>query len=65
MKEKPPGKIFGDKKLETEGKTDKALGKWKNAVAAKVIGERSAAWSQESDLCERLNAPRFLQRKQA
>ena len=26
------GKIFGDKKLETEGKTDKAAGKVQNAV---------------------------------
>jgi uncharacterized protein YjbJ (UPF0337 family) len=26
------GKIFGDKKLETEGKTDKAAGKMQNAV---------------------------------
>jgi uncharacterized protein YjbJ (UPF0337 family) len=26
------GKIFGDKKLETEGKTDKAVGKVQNAV---------------------------------
>jgi uncharacterized protein YjbJ (UPF0337 family) len=26
------GKIFGDKKLQTEGKTDKAAGKIKNAV---------------------------------
>jgi uncharacterized protein YjbJ (UPF0337 family) len=26
------GKIFGDKKLQTEGKTDKTAGKIKNAV---------------------------------
>ena len=26
------GKIFGDKKLETEGKTDKTAGKIQNAV---------------------------------
>jgi uncharacterized protein YjbJ (UPF0337 family) len=26
------GKVFGDKKLETEGKTDKAAGKVQNAV---------------------------------
>jgi uncharacterized protein YjbJ (UPF0337 family) len=26
------GKIFGDKKLETEGKTDKAAGKVQNAI---------------------------------
>jgi uncharacterized protein YjbJ (UPF0337 family) len=26
------GKAFGDKKLETEGKTDKAAGKLQNAV---------------------------------
>jgi uncharacterized protein YjbJ (UPF0337 family) len=26
------GKLFGDKKLETEGKTDKAAGKLQNAV---------------------------------
>ena len=26
------GKIFGDKKLETEGKTDKAAGKVQNVV---------------------------------
>ena len=26
------GKIFGDKKLETEGKADKAAGKMQNAV---------------------------------
>ena len=26
------GKVFGDKKLETEGKTDKAAGKLQNAV---------------------------------
>ena len=26
------GKVFGDKKLETEGKTDKAVGKVQNAV---------------------------------
>jgi uncharacterized protein YjbJ (UPF0337 family) len=26
------GKILGDKKLETEGKTDKAVGKLQNAV---------------------------------
>jgi len=26
------GKIFGDKKLETDGKTDKAAGKVQNAV---------------------------------
>ena len=26
------GKIFGDKKLETEGKTDKAAGKVQNAL---------------------------------
>ena len=26
------GKIFGDKKLETEGKTDKAAGKIQNAI---------------------------------
>jgi uncharacterized protein YjbJ (UPF0337 family) len=26
------GKIFGDKKLETEGKTDKVAGKMQNAV---------------------------------
>ena len=28
------GKIFGDKKLQTEGKTDKAAGKMQNAVDA-------------------------------
>jgi len=26
------GKIFGDKKLETDGKTDKAAGKMQNAI---------------------------------
>ena len=26
------GKVFGDKKLETEGKTDKAAGKVQNAI---------------------------------
>jgi uncharacterized protein YjbJ (UPF0337 family) len=26
------GKVFGDKKLETEGKTDKAAGKVQNVV---------------------------------
>jgi uncharacterized protein YjbJ (UPF0337 family) len=26
------GKVFGDKKLETEGKTDKAAGKVRNAI---------------------------------
>jgi uncharacterized protein YjbJ (UPF0337 family) len=26
------GKLFGDKKLETEGKTDKAAGKVQNAI---------------------------------
>ena len=26
------GKVFGDKKLETEGKTEKAAGKVQNAV---------------------------------
>ena len=26
------GKVFGDKKLETEGKTDKAVGKVQSAV---------------------------------
>jgi uncharacterized protein YjbJ (UPF0337 family) len=26
------GKVFGDKKLEAEGKTDKAVGKLQNAV---------------------------------
>ena len=26
------GKVFGDKKLETEGKTDKAVGKVQNEV---------------------------------
>jgi uncharacterized protein YjbJ (UPF0337 family) len=26
------GKIFGDKKLETDGKTDKAAGKVQNAI---------------------------------
>jgi uncharacterized protein YjbJ (UPF0337 family) len=26
------GKVFGDKKLETEGKTDKAAGKMQNAI---------------------------------
>jgi uncharacterized protein YjbJ (UPF0337 family) len=26
------GKVFGDKKLETEGKTDKAVGKVQNAI---------------------------------
>jgi len=26
------GEIFGDKKLETEGKTDKAAGKLQNAI---------------------------------
>jgi uncharacterized protein YjbJ (UPF0337 family) len=26
------GKILGDKKLETEGKTDKAIGKVQNAI---------------------------------
>jgi uncharacterized protein YjbJ (UPF0337 family) len=29
------GKVFGDKKLETEGKTDKATGKVQNAVRGK------------------------------
>ena len=29
---KTAGKIFGDKKLENEGKTDKAVGKVQNAV---------------------------------
>jgi len=28
------GKVFGDKKLETEGKTDKAVGKVQNEVGA-------------------------------
>ena len=28
----PIGKVFGDKKLETEGKTEKAAGKVQNAV---------------------------------
>jgi CsbD-like len=31
-KEEAAGKVFGDKKLETEGKTDKAAGKVQNAV---------------------------------
>ena len=29
---KAAGKVFGDKKLETEGKTDKAAGKVQNAI---------------------------------
>jgi len=36
------GKVFGDKKLETEGKTDKAAGKVQNAVGGlKDVGWRA------------------------
>jgi uncharacterized protein YjbJ (UPF0337 family) len=34
------GKVFGDKKLETEGKTDKVAGKVQNAVGGLKDGVR-------------------------
>ena len=34
------GKVFGDKKLETEGKADKAAGKVQNAVGGLKDGLR-------------------------
>ena len=36
------GKVFGDEKLETEGKTDKAAGKVQNAVGGMKDAARDA-----------------------
>ena len=41
------GKVFGDKKLETEGKTDKAAGKVSadTGVAVEVISDRTRSYA--------------------